>query len=484
MLEKIAYITPEIFIVCAALFMLMLGAFRADKKAVTFTILRLSLVALVIAAILENRFYDVTTEVVLNKLFILDGFAIFMKTLIFFAAFVVLSMAFFVARSWSGRVTFEFPVLVLLAVAGMMVMVSANDLMSLYMGLEMQSLALYVLASLRRDSEKSSEAGLKYFMLGALASGLLLYGCSLIYGFTGTTNFTALETITASADVSIGVLVGMILVIIGMCFKVSAAPFHMWTPDVYEGVPKIVTAFFATAPKVAALAVFIRFVEQPFGGAIEDWQQVLVVISVISMLVGSFAALRQKNIKRLLAYSSIGHVGFMLIGVVAASSSEGIAAVLIYLTIYVTMNLGAFACVIMMKRKSESLELISDLAGLAKYRPMMAAALSILMLSMAGIPPMAGFFGKLFIFKAAIANGFYILATIGVLSSVVAAFYYLKIIKVMYFDDVRGKSRIDTETDDGMKYVLLVTALFNLLFFIFPLPLLEAARIAATTLFL
>src|SRR5882762_1612008 len=360
---------------------------------------------------------------------------------------------------------FEFPVLILLATTGMLMMISADDLISLYIGLELQSLALYVVAAFKRDTATSSEAGLKYFVLGALSSGMLLYGCSLIYGFSGTTSFEQLAASFAGGTYSIGIIIGIVFVSVGLAFKCSAVPFHMWTPDVYEGAPTPVTAFFSVAPKIAAIALFIRFLVEPFGGLTTEWRQIIWFIAVASMLLGSFAAINQRNIKRLMAYSSIGHVGYALIGL-AAGSAIGIRGVLFYMAIYLVMNLGTFAVILCMQRDGKMVEEIADLAGLSKTQPGLAAALCIFMFSMAGIPPLAGFLSKLYVFLAAIDAGLYGLAVIGVLASVVGAYYYLRIIKLMYFDEPTGS--FDKVVGREMQVVLVATAFVTFLFFVVP----------------
>ena len=375
---------------------------------------------------------------------------------------------------------FEYPVLMVLSVVGMMVMVSAANLMTLYLGLELQSLALYVLAAFARDELRSSEAGLKYFVLGALASGLLLYGISLVYGFSGTMDFTALaKTLSQPATASPGLIVGIVFVLIGLAFKISAVPFHMWTPDVYEGSPTSVTVFFSTAPKVAAMALLLRTMITPFGHQLIAWQQLIVVVSIASMILGALAAIGQHNVKRLMAYSSIGHMGYALIGL-AVGTPEGIRGVLVYLIVYVFMSAGTFACIIAMRRRGRALEEITDLSGLARTDPGLALALAVFMFSMAGIPPLSGFFGKLYVFLAAVQGGMWTLAVIGVLTSVIGAYYYIRIVKVMYFDapvepfDSRPAS---------LSFVAAATGLFTALFFVFPAPFVGAAQAAAKALF-
>jgi len=403
-----------------------------------------------------------------------------MKTLVLIgsAVTILISMRY---DEEQGIARFEFPVLVLLATTGMMVMISANDLITLYVGLELQNLALYVVASFNRDSVRSSEAGLKYFVLGALSSGMLLYGASLVYGFAGTTAFEDLTKLLAGgAPVETGILIGLIFVVVGLAFKVSAVPFHMWTPDVYEGAPTPVSAFFAVAPKLAALALFIRFMISPFGPLIDEWRQVIVFLSIASMVLGAVAAIAQENIKRLMAYSSIGHVGYALIGL-ATGTSEGIRGVLVYLTIYLFMTVGTWAVILCMRRRGRMLEGISDLAGLSQSQPGLALALAIFMFALSGVPPTAGFFAKLYVFLAAINAQLAWLAVIGVVTSVVSAFYYLRVVKVMYFDEPVGS--FDRPITAELKGVLFVTAVVTLFFFLLPGPIVGGAEAAAAALF-
>ena len=372
------------------------------------------------------------TNVAFGGMFVDDGFARFAKIIILMSAAAVLLMSESYMQQ-RGLLKFEYPILVALAVVGMMVMVSAGDLMALYMGLELQSLALYVVASLRRDSAKSTEAGLKYFVLGALSSGLLLYGASLTYGFAGTTLFSGI--IEATADgASLGMLFGVVFMLAGFAFKVSAAPFHMWTPDVYEGSPTPVTAFFATAPKVAAMALFARVVHDAFGNIVSDWQQIVAFLSVISMFLGAIAAIGQTNIKRLMAYSSIAHMGFALMGL-AAGTAFGVQAMLIYMAIYVTMNIGTFAFILSMERDGRPVTDIESLRMYSKRQPLRALAMLVLMFSLAGVPPMVGFFGKFYVLRAAYDGGLAWLAVAGVVASVIGAFYYIRIVYFMYFGD-------------------------------------------------
>jgi NADH-quinone oxidoreductase subunit N len=374
---------------------------------------------------------------------------------------------------------FEYPVLVVFAVLGMLVMVSAGDLMTLYLGFELQSLSLYICAAIARDSLRSTEAGLKYFVLGALASGLLIYGISLVYGFAGTTNFAALaQELISSKAAGYGTIIGIVFVLVGLAFKISAAPFHMWTPDVYEGAPTPVTALFGTAPKVAAMALMLSVMLGPFGHLLAQWQMLIETLSIVSMVLGSLAAIGQTSIKRLMAYSSIGHMGYALMGL-AAGTEAGVQGTLIYLAVYVVMSFGVFACIIAMRRKGQAVETIADLAGLSTQKPLYALALAVLMWSMAGIPPLSGFFGKLYVFAAAINAGLDSLAVVGVLTSVIGAFYYLRVIKVMYFD--AGNPGFD-KSAAGVRFVMAVGALATGLFVFIPGPLVAAAQAAARAL--
>jgi NADH-quinone oxidoreductase subunit N len=408
--------------------------------------------------------------------FIVDPFARFLKLLALTGSAAAILMSFdYLAVEKQQK--FEYPILILLSTTGMLMLISAADLIALYLGLELMSLALYVVAAINRDSTRSSEAGLKYFILGALSSGMLLYGASLVYGFTGTVTFTGIAK-AASPD-SIGLILGLVFLFAGFCFKVSAVPFHMWTPDVYEGAPTPITAFFAAAPKVAGIAMFVRTTIVAFPGIVPQWQQIVVFVSIASMALGAFAAIGQRNIKRLLAYSSIGHMGFALIGL-AAASSDGVEGVLIYMAIYLAMTLGTFAVVLAMRRGGQMVEGIGDLSGLAHTNPTMAFFLAMLLFSLAGIPPLAGFFAKFYVFLAAIKAGLFALAVIGVVTSVVGAYYYLTIVKIMYFEE---PAKPFAPMAIELKIVLAVTGLFNLLFFVYPGPLIAAATTAAKSLF-
>ena len=468
---------PELFVAVAGMVMLMFGAFRGENSARFVSWLGVGV--LIVAALLVIA-GPVGTTLAFNGQFVVDDFAVFAKILLIVGAALALILAIpFNMRE--GIDQFEFPILIVLAVLGMMMMVSANDLISLYIGIELQSLALYVVAAIRRDTLRSSEAGLKYFVLGALSSGILLYGMSLVYGFAGTTNFGALASqFTAGEGASIGAVIGIVFVTAGLAFKVSAVPFHMWTPDVYEGAPTPVTAFFAIAPKIAAMVLFARVLLEPFGPLAAEWQQVIWFISVASMILGSFAAIVQTNIKRLMAYSSIGHMGFVLVGL-AAGNEQGATGMLVYLTIYLFMNIGTFGCILAMRRQGQMVEDIGSLAGLSKTNPMMAAALAIFMFSMAGIPPLGGFFAKFFVFRAAIDAELYVLAVIGLLASVVGAFYYLRIIKIMYFDE--PAEAFDSAPGREISTIVAVTALVTVFFFIGLAPVLTGAEAAASVLF-
>ncbi len=467
---------PEMVLAVAAMGLLMFGVF-ARGNAFTACTWGASY-ALVIAGLLLTAGLGTRVEAFYGQ-FVVDDFTRYAKLLILVAAGSSLLMA----RRWmiaEDIQRFEFPVLMLLATVGMMLMVSANDLIALYMGLELQSLALYVMATLHRDNARATEAGLKYFVLGAVASGVMLYGASLVYGFAGTTGFAGIHAaISGDAAAPVGVVVGLVFVVCGLAFKISAAPFHMWTPDVYEGAPTPITALFAIAPKVAALALFLRVLMEPFQSLQTDWQQVLIVLSVLSMVVGAFAAIAQENIKRLMAYSSIGHMGYALVGM-ASGTSEGVRGVLVYLTIYLFMNAGTFAVILAMRQQDRPVEAIKDLAGLGRTQPLMALAMAIFMFSMAGIPPLAGFFAKFYVFMAAVDAGLILLAIIGVLTSVVSAFYYLRIVKVMYFDEpLEG---LDPIRCNALRVIMGVSAVVVVFFFLSPALVVDSADVAAASL--
>lgn len=467
---------PEMVLAGFSMILLLLGV--AAQKNNFRLITRSAVLALICVGVILVPYFK-ASGVSFGGMFIADNFAAYMKTLVIAGTAASLAMSIkYMEREKIG--VSEYPVLMLFSTLGMMLMISANDLISLYMGLELQSLPLYVLAAIQRDGTRSTEAGLKYFILGALSSGLLLYGASLIYGFTGATNFHAIaQALSGLHPVPVGVVTGMVLMTAGLAFKISGVPFHMWAPDVYEGAPTSVTAFFAIVPKVAALALIIRVFTVPFAEIDSMWIQVILFISIASMALGAFAAIVQTNIKRLLAYSSIGHMGYALVGLCAADTG-GIQAMIVYVTIYMVMSTGVFSLVLMMKRNNVMVEKVSDLAGLAKQQPALAFAMALLMFSMAGIPPLAGFFGKLFIFQSAVKSGFYILSVFGVLTSVIAAYYYLRIIKIMYFDETHQP--LDTADSKTLKMVLTAVSLIIVLFIVKPQPLLTAAETAAASL--
>jgi NADH-quinone oxidoreductase subunit N len=466
---------PEVVLAIGVMVLLMLGVFRGNSS----TGLIANLAALLLVGVLVvNLFSPMGTG--FDGLFVENSFTSFAKILILVASAVAVIMSVDYCRREDMQ-RFEYPILMLTATLGMLMMVSANDFIALYLGIELQSLSLYVLAAFRRDALRSTEAGLKYFVLGALSSGMLLYGCSLIYGFSGHTDFVGVAlAFTGDDTVPLGVAAGIVFVAAGLAFKISAVPFHMWTPDVYEGTPTPFTAFFAVAPKIAAMMLFVRVLYGPFGGMVDVWQQVLVFIALASMILSAFAAVAQTNIKRLMAYSSIGHVGYALVGV-AAGTQAGVSGVLIYFTIYLFMNLGTFACILSMRRGGRMVEGIDDLAGLSRTHPLMAAALAAFMFSMAGVPPLAGFWGKLYVFQAAVGSELYVLAVVGVLASVVSCFYYLRIIKLMYFDE--ASEPLDPSIGKDMAAVLLVSAAVILAFIFVPGPVTGPATAAAAALF-
>ena len=464
---------PELILAIGAMALLLVGAIGGEKTA---SIVSGAAIALLVAsgvAIVLG-----TPGPAFHGAFLADGFARFADILILIGAgFSILMAEEFFSRIALSR--FELPVLMLLATLGMLLMVSASSFLSLYMGLELQSLALYVLASFNRDHLRSTESGLKYFVLGALSSGMLLYGISLIYGFTGSVQFSTVATVISHGGVGIGLIFGIVFLVAGLAFKVSAVPFHMWTPDVYEGAPTPITAYFATAAKVAAMCLFLRAILTPFPDAIHQWRQIIIFISVLSMALGAVAALGQKNIKRLMAYSSIGHMGYALLGL-AAGTALGVLGVLIYLAIYVATNLGVFAAIQQMRRGGKSVESISDLAGLGRSNPKLALVFSMLFLSLAGLPPLAGFFAKFYVFLAAIQAGLLWPAIIGVLASAIGLVYYLKLVKVMYFDE--PAAGFDGDIGIGSRAILILSGAFALLFIFAASPIITAADAAAKAL--
>ncbi|MCH2038695.1 MAG: NADH-quinone oxidoreductase subunit NuoN [Rickettsiales bacterium] len=491
---QVMLLLPEILMSLSALVILILGTLLNNKNNFSYRISsNITIVILLVAFIFiftdqQQLFAEAKSHLIFSNMLRIDAFTQLFKALVIIAGIVVLVMSVSYSKVDSAFSKPEFPVLLLLSIVGMSLMISANDLMSFYLALELQSLVLYVLASINRDDRFSSEAGIKYFILGAFSSAMILYGSSFIYGIAGGTDFATINaTLSTYNVIPIVAIVGLVLILVGLCFKISAVPFHMWTPDVYQGVPTPVTAFFAAAPKIATFAFLIRILNDTFGFIENDWQQITVFVSAASMIVGSVGALMQKNIKRLLAYSSIGHIGYALMAV-SSYSQLGVQSLIIYLELYLTMTLGIFAVVLLIRKKETDgisskksfIEDISELSGLAKTYPLRAAAIAIFMLSMAGIPPLAGFWGKLFVFKAAIASEMYILAVIGVISSVVACFYYLRIIKVMYFDDV--KICLVKYSGKGMVLIVVVATLFNLLFFVYPVPFIQGADSASQVL--
>ncbi len=465
---------PELILSCGAMALLMLGV--ATKRERGELVLWLAILILVVAGVFVAR--GEGTATLFTGSFIVDPYARVLKLLTLTGAAAALLMSIDYWRR-TGGLKFEFPVLVLLASTGMMMMISANDLISLYVGLELQSLALYVVAAFNRNSSRSAEAGLKYFVLGALSSGMLLYGASLVYGFTGSTDFATIAAAVQPSGANLGLIFGLVFLMAGFAFKISAVPFHMWTPDVYEGAPTPVTAFFAAAPKLAAMALTVRVLITAFPAVTLQWQQIVVFLSIASMALGSFAAIGQTNIKRLMAYSSIGHMGYALVGL-AAGSAEGVQGVIVYLAIYLAMTLGTFACILAMRRGGRMVEDIDQLSGLSRTSPMMAFLLAMLLFSLAGIPPLAGFFAKFYVFLAAIHSGLYALAVIGVLLSVVGAYYYLRIVKIMYFDAPAERFE---PMDLPLAAVLGASGLFTLLYFVYPAPLVAVAEAAAKSLF-
>ncbi|MCZ7656997.1 MAG: NADH-quinone oxidoreductase subunit NuoN [Xanthobacteraceae bacterium] len=464
---------PEIVLALGAMGLLMFGVYGGERAVQAVNGIAFSLLVIVAVIVL---WLPAGKLVAFGGSFVLDGFARAMKilALIGSAAAIVLSLDYLAAEK---QQKFEYAILILLSTLGMMMLISAQDLIALYLGLELMSLALYVVAAIHRDSVRSTEAGLKYFVLGALSSGMLLYGASLVYGFTGTVSFAGIAQ--AAGQGGLGLTFGLVFLFAGFCFKVSAVPFHMWTPDVYEGAPTPVTAFFAAAPKVAGIAMFVRAAVAAFPSIADQWQQIVVFVAIASMALGSFAAIGQHNIKRLMAYSSIGHMGFALVGL-AAGTPEGVQGVIVYMAIYLAMTLGTFAVILSMRRREGMVEEIADLSGLARTHPAMAFFLATMLFSLAGIPPLAGFFAKYFVFLAAIKAGLYALAVIGVVTSVVGAYYYLAIVKVMYFDE--PAQRFEPMPQE-LKAVLGITGLFVLLYFVYPSPLVAAAEAAARSLF-
>ena len=458
-MENINFILPEIFISLGIMFLLMVGVFKKNSSAIVYT---LSIVVLLITLGLIVNFPSNQEMYLFNSSYKIDQLSTFMKIITIISGIFVLISSYKYTKI-EKIFKIEYPILILCSILGMLVMISSYDLIVFYIGLELQSLSLYVLAAFNQNQTKSSEAGLKYFVLSALSSGLLLYGCSLIYGFSGSTNFYLISENIHSSEY--GNVFGIVFILVGLAFKISAVPFHMWTPDVYQGSPTSVTSFFAVVPKIAGIAVFIRFMQIPFGQLIEHWQTILIFISLASMILGAVAAIGQTNIKRLIAYSSIGHIGYALAGI-STGTIEGYNSSIVYISIYVVMNLGIFACVFLMKRDGKYCENINDLTGISKQHPLLSVSLLIVLFSLAGIPPLAGFFAKFYIFMSVIENKMYTLAIIGLLSTVISAFYYLRIIKIIYFDE--ANKPFDQIKNLGISSTLFLSCLILVSFFIFP----------------
>jgi NADH-quinone oxidoreductase subunit N len=458
-MENINFILPEIFISLGIMFLLMLGVFKKNSSGIVYT---LSVVILLITLGLIINFPSGQEIYLFNNSYKIDQLSIFMKIItIISGIFVLISSYKYIKIEKIFKI--EYFILILCSILGMLVMISSYDLMVFYIGLELQSLSLYVLAAFNRNQTKSSEAGLKYFILSALSSGLLLYGCSLIYGFSGSTNFYLISENIHSSEY--GNVFGIVFILVGLAFKIAVVPFHMWAPDVYEGSPTSVTLFFAVVPKIAALTVFIRFLYVPFVNLIDQWQMIIIFLSLASMIFGAVAAIGQKNLKRLIAYSSIGHMGYALAGL-AVGTNSGIQSSIIYISIYLIMNLGIFCCLFMMKRKDKFFDNLEDLAGLSKNHPIISLSLLILLFSLAGIPPMAGFFAKFYIFMSVIEQSMYFLAIVGLLSTVISAFYYLRIIKIIYFDP--PKEQYDQDHNFGLRISLTIATLLILFYFVYP----------------
>ena len=454
----IKYLVPEVFLSLSIFSLLMIGVFVKNSFNLIYK-LSIFLIFLLILIVLNT---DDETIKIFKESFVSDNFSLFAKLLILISSFFILIISKqYIVDIKNNK--FEYPIIVLLSILGMFFMVSSNDLILFYMGLELQSLSLYILASIDRDNLKSSEAGIKFFVLSALSSGLLLYGCSLLYGFTGSTNFEVIASNTA--DSTIGIIFAMVFILVGLAFKVSAVPFHMWTPDVYEGSPTSVTSFFSVVPKVAGIVIFIRFMYLPFQEILDQWKYILVFISIASMILGAVAAIGQNNIKRLIAYSSIGHIGYAIAGM-TPGTENGFKSTLIYISIYAVMNIGVFACIFLMKRNGKYIEDIQELSGASKNHPLMSLSLLIILSSLAGIPPMAGFFAKFYVFMAVIESGMFTLAVIGLVTTVVSAFYYIRIIKIMYFDD--PKKPFEQLKDFGIYGSLIVSCIFLVSFFLYP----------------
>ena len=463
-MENFQYISPEIFISISIMLFLLVGVFKKNSASLIYNLSNISLVIL-LALIINLSSLD--TIYLFNESYLIDNLSNYMKIILVGSGiFVMLTGSKYIQVINLNKI--EYPILILSSILGMMIMISSNDLIVFYMGLELQSLALYVLASFNRDNLLSTESGLKYFVLSALSSGLLLYGCSLTYGFSESTNFD--QILINSTEFNYGTTFGIVFILVGLAFKISAVPFHMWAPDVYQGSPTSVTLFFAILPKIAALSVFIKFLYTPFANMNDQWQTIIVFISIASMIFGAVAAIGQKNLKRLIAYSSISHMGYALAGL-ATVSNQGIQSSITYISIYLVMNLAFFSCLFMLKRNDKYYENIEDLSGLSKKHPILSFSLLIVLFSLAGIPPLAGFFAKFYVFLAVIEQSMYFLAIVGLLATVVAAFYYLRIIKIIYFDP--EKEEYETSHNLGLKITLAISTIFILAYFIYPSSITE-----------
>ena len=463
-MENLELIVPEIFISIAIMFLLILGVYKKNSSILVYN---LSTISLIVLLALIYNLSSISDTSLFNESYKIDKLSNFMKFLMISSGiFVMLTSSKYLQINKLNKI--EYPVLVLSSILGMMVMISSNDLIVFYMGLELQSLSLYVLASFNRENLLSTESGLKYFVLSALSSGLLLYGCSLIYGFSETTNFNII--LDNSNEIQYGLIFGVVFIIVGLAFKISAVPFHMWAPDVYQGSPTSVTILFAILPKIAALTVFIRFLYVPFINMIDQWQLIIVFLSIASMIFGAVAAIGQTNLKRLVAYSSIGHMGYALAGL-ATGTNQGIQSSITYMSIYLVMNLAFFSCLFMLRKNDDYYEKIEDLSGLSKNHPLLAFSFLIILFSLAGIPPLAGFFAKFYVFMSVIEESMYFLAVVGLLSTVIAAFYYLRIIKIIYFDP--EKQKYETNHPLGLKITLILSTLFIIVYFIYPRGLTE-----------
>ncbi|MAV57062.1 MAG: NADH-quinone oxidoreductase subunit NuoN [Pelagibacteraceae bacterium TMED247] len=452
------FLIPEIILSISIFSFLMIGVFLKNS----FEIIYKASIILIFIILLVIITGENETSKIFNESFVVDNFSIYSKLLILFSTFFILLISKRYISDIKNR-KFEYPIIILLSLLGMFVMVSSNDLILFYLGLELQSLALYILASIDRDNIKSSEAGIKYFVLSALSSGLLLYGCSLLYGFAGSTNFE--EIALKTKEYNTGIIFGMVFILVGLAFKVSIVPFHMWTPDVYQGSPTSVTSFFSVVPKIAGMAIFIKFMYLPFGQIIDQWQYILVFMSIASMILGAVAAMSQTNLKRLMAYSSIGHMGYALAGI-AAGSENGFKSTLVYISIYLVMNVGAFGCILLLKRGGKYIEEINELSGISKNHPLLSLGLLIILFSLAGIPPLAGFFAKFYIFMSVIESEMFTLAIVGLITTVLSAFYYIRIIKIMYFD--LPKKPFEKFTDYNIHGPIILSCILLVSFFLYP----------------